>query len=849
MVQTMDTQQLNAKADQFVQKIKHYIITTSGRTIEQATMEEFYQAFVTILREEIMINWTATVDTITEKKTRVLYFLSMEYLPGRQFYNNLTNMGIADFVKAILHKLDRCYSDLVNCEPDAGLGNGGLGRLSSCYLDSLATLHYPARGYGLRYQYGIFEQELWNGIQVERPDCWLLNNDPWEARRDPYALNVHFKGHPIQVKNRHGDDVYLLEDFEEVRALPYDTPIIGYAPDANFSVVSLRLWTTKESPRNFRLQRFNAGFLDQATENTALTDVLYPNDQSELGKRVRLKQEFLLVSASLQDIIRRHLRIYGDLSSFPDKVRIQINDTHPALIIAELIRSLTKNHDVPWDQAVETTMACCSYTNHTILSEALEEWNEGRMHQLLPRQYLVIQKLNQQFCDSVRSRFSGDEERVRRMSIIQNGQIRMAHLAIVGSHKVNGVAKLHTEILKNRIFRDFYEMNPEKFENITNGVTFRRWLLCCNPQLASLITRLIGPNWIQDHSVLSRLSEHAGNPKIQNEFLEIRRKNKEALINFLKQENPIRDGKGKIVGHSTPLDSSALFSAQIKRVHEYKRQLLNALHLIIIYQELKRNPESRAPRMAIIGGKTAPGYAQAKRIIQLLCAISRKVSQEKVPRLSIIFVENYDVSKAELIIPATDLSEQISTAGWEASGTGNMKLSLNGALTIGTEDGANIELHQAIQSEWWPFSFGSSAEENANLKNYQGWDVYNSDSDIRAALDSLKDDTFAESHEEHSIFCSLRNTLLNHDNYLVLRDLRSYYETQKKVEELYRTPQRWAEFALHNIAGASLFSSDRAIDEYASTIWGLEKCPLNQDIFSHVRKEYFEHDRCHIVAT
>jgi glycogen phosphorylase len=844
----MDIQELNIQADRFAQKIKHYIITTSGRSVEHATIEDFYQALVMILREEIMINLTATLETYKQKRPRLLYFFSMEYLPGRQLCNNITNMGAKDLVMAVLQKLDRNYSELVSCEPDPGLGHGGLGRLSSCFLDSLATLHYPAHGYGLRYQYGIFEQEIWNGKQMERPDCWLLNIDPWETRNDPYAVNIHFGGRLIQGKNQHGDDVFLLEDYEEVRALPFDTPIIGYAPTSEFSVSWLRLWTTKESPRNFRMQRYNAGFLDQATENTALTDVLYPNDQSELGKRVRLKQEFLLVSASLQDIIRRHRLIYGDLTDFPDKVRIQINDTHPALIVVELIRTLTKNYGFSWNQAVEATKTCCSYTNHTILREALEEWNEDRVHRLLPRQYLIIQKLNQEFCDSVRLRFPDEEDRVQRMSIIHNGQIRMAHLAIVGSHQINGVAQLHTEILKTEVFRDFFEYTPEKFLNITNGVTPRRWLFSCNSLLASFITQLIGSDWIHDYSQLKQLAQHASNPEVQKNFLEIKKMNKRALIRFLSQENPVRDDKGKIVGHSAVLDDTALCSVQIKRIHEYKRQLMNALHLIMLYQELKATPTSRSPRMVVMGGKTAPGYTQAKKIIRLVCCLARKVQRERIPHLAIAFVENYDVSKAELMIPAADLSEQISTAGWEASGTGNMKLSLNGALTIGTEDGANIELHRMIGSKWWPFSFGGSASENGSLQNYRGSDIYDADAQIRQAVDTLTDRTFADTEEEHNIFCSLRTDLLEHDTYLVLRDLRGYYEVQKKAEALYNTPLLWAEMAIHNIAGAGHFSSDRSIHEYASHIWGLERMPPDRELLERVRKEYFEHDRCHIIA-
>lgn len=838
---------IDYQSDVLAQKIKHLVITTAGHTTHDAPIEEFYQAFCTALKEEAMINWTATLDTMENKKARIAYLLSMEYLPGRFLSNNIINIGASELVQAVLKKLDRNFDDLTSCETDAGLGNGGLGRLSSCFLDSLATLQYPARGYGLRYQYGIFEQEIWNGIQVERPDCWLLNTNPWESRRDLLAANVHFRGRTIPAKNKHGDDVFLLEDYEEVRALPYDTPIVGYSDSSNYSVITLRLWSTKESPRNFQLQRYNAGLLEQAAENTSLTDVLYPNDNTELGKRVRLKQEFLLVSASLQDILRRHLRIHGDLSSLGDKVRIQINDTHPALVIAELIRTLTKNFDFSWQSAWETTQACCSYTNHTILREGLEEWNEQRLHELLPRQHQVIQQLNLQLCNSVRAKFPGDEEKVRRLSFVEAGQIRMAHLAIYGSHKVNGVAELHTEILKKKLFKDFYELFPEKFINITNGVTQRRWLLDANPLLSNFISNRIGRGWILDFSQLAKLAPFAKERKSQEEFLAIKKRNKEAFLTFLKSENAIRDASGKMISHSHCLDTNALFDVQIKRVHEYKRQLLSALHLIMIYHELKANPNAtQIHRFAIFGGKAAPGYERAKQILQLICAIARKfhADPEIRTKLAIAFIENYNVSRAEMIIPAADLSEQISTAGWEASGTGNMKLAINGALTIGTEDGANIEMRQAVTDAWWPFRFGASASENEFP--YKSWDIYIHDEQIRRAVDSLKDGTFAESPLETAAFAQLHKNLHETDTYRVLKDLRAYYDTQKKVEKLFLQPQLWAETALRNIAAMGRFSADNSIRNYAEKIWGIVPLPPDPGILAKVREEYSEHDRCKI---
>ncbi|HSX25619.1 MAG TPA: glycogen/starch/alpha-glucan family phosphorylase, partial [Chlamydiales bacterium] len=827
--------EIDTQAEELVQKIKHIIITRSGQTADEAPIEEFYESFCTALREEMMVNWTSTYQTFATKKPRMTYFLSMEYLPGRFLGNNITNIGAMELTKAVLAKMNRSFGDLIECEMDAGLGNGGLGRLSSCFLDSLATKQYPVRAYGLRYQYGIFEQEIWDGNQVEKPDCWLLNAYPWEFRRDQEAALVHYRGKPVAAKNKHGDDVFLLEDYEEVRALPYFVPIIGYSEKSDYSVLTMCLWSTKESPRNFQLQRYNAGFLDQASENTALTDVLYPNDNNELGKRMRLKQEFLLVSASLKDIIRRHLKFFGDLSSFGDKVRIQINDTHPAFVIAELVRMLTKNYDFSWKEAWETCQACCSYTNHTILSEGLEEWNETRVAELIPRQYQVIQKLNLDFCNQVRARFPGDEERVRRVSILEGGQVKMSHLAIVGSHKVNGVAKLHTEILKRKIFPDFYEMYPEKFMGITNGVTQRRWLLHANPLLAAFITKRIGKGWITDFLQMEKLAQFASDRQSQKEFLEIKKKNKEALIDYLSRETFLRDAKGKVIAHCSTQDVSALFDVQIKRIHEYKRQLLSVLHLIMTYQEIQKTPPP-IQRYCIFGGKAAPGYVRAKQIIQLICALARKFRNDPACKnhLRIAFVENYNVSLAEQIIPAADLSEQISTAGWEASGTSNMKLAMNGALTIGTEDGANIEMREAVTDRWWPFRFGSTAEEIA--RPYKSWDIYIGDEAIRKALDSLKDGTFAENPSESEAFSQIYQSLIETDVYRVLKDLRSYSETQKKVEALFLQPNAWAETAIHNIAAMGRFSSDGSIGHYAKEIWGLEPCPSDPKILEKVRE-------------
>ncbi|MBA2368576.1 MAG: glycogen/starch/alpha-glucan phosphorylase [Candidatus Protochlamydia sp.] len=845
-----DSFNIDILAEGLIKKVKSYLITTIGRTSEEANDTEFYLALCYAIREETMINWQATAKTVAKQNARILYYLSMEYLPGRLFINNITNLCSNDVLRLVLQKMNRNMRSIVEQEDDPGLGNGGLGRLASCLLDAMATHHYPAQAYGLRYQYGIFEQQLWDGVQVEAPDCWLLNENPWEFRRDLRRVHVKFCGSPQTAYNIHGDEILDLKDAEEVGALPYDVPIVGYSKSNDFSVVTLRLWSTKDSPRNFLLQRYNAGRLDQAAENTTLTDVLYPSDNTDVGKRVRLKQEFLLVSASVQDIIRHHLAQYNNFRSFADKVRIQINDTHPSLVIAELIRILTKEHDLPWHTALEMTQTCTGYTNHTILSEALEQWDRKLFYYLLPRQYRIIERINQDFCNSLRLRYPNDESRVQRMSIIENEKVRMANLAIVGSHKVNGVAKLHSEILKKVVFKDFDEFFPDKFVNITNGVTQRRWLLECNPELAKFITKRIGDKWITDFLTIRELAKYAGDTDSQDELMAIKKKNKLRCIEFLNRENRLRDSTGTITAPPPLIDVDSLFDVQIKRIHEYKRQLMNALHLIMIYQEITRNPHhQRIKRTAIIGGKAAAGYDTAKDIIRLLCCIARKVNRDPTVggTLKIVYLENYNVTKAEIVIPASDLSEQISTAGTEASGTGNMKLAINGALTIGTKDGANIEMEDEIGEKWWPFSFGCTADEIAALKaneSYHSSEIYEANPKIKLAVDALRDRTFAQTEEEHLVFSDLYHKLIEMhyggapDRYFMLKDLQSYYDAQLKAEEMYRSPRKWAEFALHNIAGMGKFSSDFSVHNYSQLIWGIQPCPLDQELLDRVRYDY-----------
>lgn len=852
-------ERLEFQAESLQHKIKHYLITTMGVTLDEASPEEFYRAFALTLREEIMINWTATAHTYKKSQARTLYFLCMEYMPGRFLGNNITNIHATQLVRHVMKEMNRSYDQENSFEPDPGLGNGGLGRLAACFLDSLATQQYPAVAYGLRYQYGIFDQEIWDGVQVERPEAWLLHENPWEYRRDIHAVPVYYSGSTIPILNKKGVEIHDIIDYEEVRALAYDIPIIGYRENGDFNVNTLRLWTTKESPRNFQLQRYNAGLLDQAAENTSLTDVLYPNDNNEMGKRIRLKQEFLLVSASLHDITRHHLHVYPDMSNFADKVRIHINDTHPALAIAELMRILLHDHDFGWGEAWDVVRTCCNFTNHTVLKESLEEWNQNRLEYLLPRQFQILERLNLQFCNEVRQKYPGDEEKVRRMSIIEGGQVHMANLAIYGSHRVNGVAELHSEILKTVIFKDFYEMYPDRFINVTNGVTPRRWLLHINPRLAHFISKRIGKSWIVNFPHIEGLAKYASDTESQIEFLEIKRENKRNFLEYLKMSNPLRDFRGKEIGHYPFLDETALFDVQIKRLHEYKRQLMNILHVIMVYYELKANPHARAiKRMVLFAGKAAPGYEVAKNIIHLICCVARKINNDSDvnAKLKVIFIENYNVSRAEIIIPAADLSEQISTAGMEASGTGNMKLAMNGALTIGTEDGANIEMHREITNAWWPFGFGKTTAENVQMRqsrSYSSWDIYMHDQQIRQAMDCLRDRCFAETEAEHQAHSSLYRLLLEPQNsdipdrYFVLSDLRNYYETQKKVEELYLQPAKWAETALHNIAAMGKFSTDESIHNYSKKIWGIQPCPVDKADLEKVRADYSEHDKCRIL--
>ena len=845
-------QSTDERSELLVRKIRHYLISNFGRVLEEASSDEFYRAFCLSIREQIMINWESTALSWQNANQRMVFYLSMEFLPGRFLNNNVMALKNNEVIAKTLYKTHRTFDELLSHESDPGLGNGGLGRLASCYLDSMATLKIPSRGYGLQYQYGLFEQQLWDGSQVEKPDCWLWNENPWEFRRDMRKVPVKYCGTLVSHPGEPEIEANEITNYEEVWAMPFDIPIVGYSTDNMFTVSTLRLWSTRESPRNFELQRYNAGRLDQAAENSTLTDVLYPSDQHDTGKRVRLKQEFLLVSASMQDILRYFFSRNSDIAAFKDKIRIQINDTHPALIIAEMMRLLTRRFKMPWTTAWETAIEVTGYTNHTILSEALEVWDQGLMKYLLPRQYRIIEYINQEFCTTVRSKFANDEERVRRMSILENSQVRMANLAIIGSHKINGVAELHSKILIKKVFNDFYELWPNRFTNITNGVTHRRWLMYCNPILSDFISSNIGDGWKTNFALIKDLANCASISDQQARFLSIKRSCKARLLDFLRRDGRPRNAQGQQIASNISADDSFLFDVQVKRIHEYKRQLLNALHLIMLYHDILDNPyKQRIKRFAIFGGKAASSYETAKTIIRLICCIAKKVNNDPVASqfLNVTFIENYNVSKAELIMPAADLSEQISTAGLEASGTGNMKFSMNGALTIGTEDGANIEMRQAITDEWWPFRFGASSEELVNLKasnQYNPWDIYTSDPAIKRAVDALRDHSLASEDYEHQSLSSLYYLLLEGsfgskgDRFFVLEDLKSYCETQLKVEELYKNPNKWAEYAIHNIAGMGKFSSDRCIEEYAKQIWDVSPIPINPEYYNKIHASYIK---------
>lgn len=849
-----ETRDFEQGCRQLAGKLKHYLITMIGRTLEEASARDIYHAISLALREEVMLHWLATWRTYKQKQCKTLFYFSMEYLPGKLTQGVVTNLGAGKSIERVLDMIGRrdCLHHFQ--ERDPALGNGGLGRLASCILESLSTGAYPAIGYGLRYQYGLFEQELWDGQQMERPDWWLEDISPWEFRRDSRGQLVQYFGRLQIGKNIWSEEVGAVKEAQNVLAMPFDIPVVGFRKEGQYNVNTLRLWSTREGPRNFELQRFNAGELDNAAENMTLTDVLYPADHHEVGKRIRLKQEFLLVSASIKDIIRRHKSLYGSCEQLADKVAIQINDTHPALSVAELMHQLTAVEQMPWKKAFEITKATLSYTNHTILKEALEEWSQLQVQTLLPRQYRIIERLNQDFCEEVRRHFK-DEEAVRRLSIIQDGRVRMAHLAVVGSHAVNGVAKLHTDILKDKVFKDFHDLYPKKILCVTNGVTPRKWILGANPDLAEFISDRIGQDWITHLEDLKKLEAFAADKASLMRLLEIKKANKEKLINYLNDHLLLRDASGHGEPLKQVLSPNMIFDVQVKRMHEYKRQLLNLLHIISMYQEMLDNPYARLPRLVLFAGKAAASYDRAKNIIHLIASVAKVINADTrlQDRLKVLFVENYNVSLAEKLIPAADLSEQISTAGMEASGTGNMKLALNGALTIGTDDGANVEMRQAVKEEAWPFGFGASCQEIEQLR-HQGYHpqlVYETQPKLRRALDSLRDGTFAQTEVQARVFEGLFYSLLgldggSGDTYFVLHDFASYEAAQRKVDRLYADPMMWARLSLLNIARMGEFSIDRCVSDYAGQIWSLTSQKIDREVFQDLHNQFNEYVSCPI---
>ena len=792
------------------------------KTVDEASQQELYQAVSYVVKDAIIDDWIATQKQYEKDDPKIVYYMSMEFLLGRALGNNLINMTAYKEVKEALEEMGLNLNELEDQEPDPALGNGGLGRLAACFLDSLASLGYAAYGCGIRYRYGMFKQKIKDGYQEERPDNWLKNGNPFERRRPEYAKEVRFGGNiRVEYDDKTGDIRFKQENYESVLAVPYDYPIVGYD---NHIVNTLRIWDA-EPIVDFQLDSFDRGDYHKAVEqqNLAKTivEVLYPNDNHYAGKELRLKQQYFFVSASLQAALTKYKKHHDDIHKLPEKMTIQMNDTHPTVAVAELMRLLLDEEGLGWDEAWEITSKTCAYTNHTIMSEALEKWPIDLFSRLLPRVYQIIQEIDRRFVAQIREMYPGNEEKVAKMQILRDGQVKMAHLAIVAGYSVNGVARLHTEILKKQELRDFYEMMPQKFNNKTNGITQRRFLMHGNPLLADWVTDKLGTkDWITDLSLMSGLKKWVDDEEALKEFMSIKYENKVRLAKYIKEHNGIE------------VDPRSIFDVQVKRLHEYKRQLLNILHVMYLYNEIKEHPEiSFYPRTFIFGAKASAGYIRAKQIIKLINSVADIVNNDRSinGKLKVVFIEDYRVSNAEIIFAAADVSEQISTASKEASGTGNMKFMLNGAPTLGTMDGANVEIVEEVGAEN-AFIFGLSSDEVINYENNGGYnpmDIYNSDADIRRVVNQLVDGTYSQGDKE--MYRDLYNSLLTAqggskaDTYFILKDFRSYADTQKKVEEAYRDKDRWAKMALLNTASCGKFSSDRTIQEYVDDIWHLDK--------------------------
>ncbi|WP_353652881.1 glycogen/starch/alpha-glucan phosphorylase [Ruminococcus sp. AF20-12LB] len=812
--------------EEFKKSVKENVKFLYRKTLEEATQEQIFQAVSYTVKDVIIDNWLKSQKAYEKQDPKIVYYMSMEFLMGRALGNNLINLGAYGEVKEALEELGLDINCIEDQEPDPALGNGGLGRLAACFLDSLATLNYCAYGCGIRYRYGMFKQEIRDGYQVEAPDNWLKNGYPFELRRPEYAKEVHFGGYvrvewdPVKNENK-----FIHEGYQAVKAVPYDMPITGYNNDV---VNTLRIWDA-EPIVDFNLDSFDKGDYHNAVEqeNLARTivEVLYPNDNHMAGKELRLKQQYFFVSASLQAAIDKYKKTHDDITKLHEKVVFQMNDTHPTVAVAELMRILIDEEGLGWDQAWDITTKCCAYTNHTIMSEALEKWPIELFSRLLPRVYQIIEEINRRFILEIQQKYPGNFEKIKKMAIIYDGQVKMAHLAIVAGYSVNGVARLHTEILKNQELKDFYEMMPEKFNNKTNGITQRRFLAHGNPLLADWVTDKIGPDWITDLSQLSKLKVYADDEKALQEFMTIKFKNKERLAKYILEHNGVE------------VDPHSIFDIQVKRLHEYKRQLLNILHVIYLYNQIKAHPEMDFyPRTFIFGAKASAAYARAKKIIKLINCVADVVNNDASinGKLKVVFIENYRVSNAEIIFAAADVSEQISTASKEASGTGNMKFMLNGAPTLGTMDGANVEIVQEVGEEN-AFIFGMSSDQIINYENNGGYDpdfIYNTDPEIRQVLMQLINGTFSSDTE---MFRDIYNSLLDKrnmprpDQYFILGDFRSYAEAQKRVEEAYKDEKRWAKMALLNTACSGKFTSDRTIQEYVDDIWHLDKVVVKEN--------------------
>lgn len=811
---------MELKKEEFKRDVENYLKTLFRREVNEATKQQLFQAVSYAVKDRIVDQWIETHKKFEEQDAKIVYYLSMEFLMGRALGNNIINLKADQIVREALEEMGLDLDVLEDEEPDAALGNGGLGRLAACFLESLASLNYPAYGCGIRYKYGMFEQKIEDGFQVEIPDLWLKDGNPFEMKRAEYAQEIKFGGYVRMRKDDNGRECFIQENYQSVRAIPYDLPIVGYG---NHMVNTLRIWDA-EAINTFNLDSFDKGDYQKAVEqeNLARTicEVLYPNDNHYAGKELRLKQQYFFVSASLQRAVTKYMKHHSDIRNLHEKVCFQLNDTHPTVTIPELMRILMDDYYLTWEEAWEVTNKTCAYTNHTIMSEALEKWPIELFERLLPRVYQIVDEINRRFVLMLQQRYPGDYKKIEKMAILYNGQVKMANLAIVSGFSVNGVAKLHTEILKKQQLKDFYELWPEKFNNKTNGITQRRFLLHGNKELASFVTEKIGDEWILDLSQMKKLVPFAENQEVQKRFMEIKYHNKLRLAEYIKEHNGIE------------INPNSIFDVQVKRLHEYKRQLLNILHVMHLYNKLKENPNMEFyPRTFLFGAKASAGYRRAKAIIKLINNVGEVINHDASigDKLKVVFIENYRVSNAELIFAAADVSEQISTASKEASGTGNMKFMLNGAITLGTMDGANVEIVEEVGIDN-AFIFGLSSDEVIAYEQnggYQPRDIYNTDEEIKKVVDQLINGFYSSQNKE--LFQELYHSLLDTngyekaDQYFILKDFRSYEEAQQRVEAHYKNQEAWAKSAILNVAKCGKFSSDRTIEEYVRDIWKLQK--------------------------